>query len=763
MSRTARGILVSCLAFAATSIVARPARAQAGWVQFQTMQGRIAASMAYDGARDRLVLFGGQPVAGQQLAETWEFDGTSWHRRTHGPGPVSRSHHTMAYDAARGVVVLFGGRSFASPGGYVADTWEWNGTTWTQRLPLHSPPSRAESVMVWDAANQRVLLFGGYANQGSGFHYYANDLWSWDGVDWTQHTFAGGPSPRSQHAGAYDSLRQRLVVYGGRDANSGLQPLGDTWEWDGATWSQATSPSSPPPLQSATAAFRSSSGGVLLFGGSNMNGFQNGTWEWDGASWSQLTTSVALAARELHTCSYDTLRYEVKVFGGWIAPGLSIQRDLWAFGANGVWNEASLPIGAIPARRWGAMAADDVTGNLVVFGGSTTLQTLGDTWVAYGAGWGQAFPASAPSARSGHAMATDPVTGRPILFGGGWSSGQALGDFWRWTGVTWQNVPQANAPLPRYLHRMCAHPPSQTVLLFGGQMNSTMLGDTWSWDAVTGVWTQLQPALSPSPRGRHGMVYDAARDRIVLYGGFGPLDDTWEWDGTTWLPRVTAVRPPARAFPGMAWDAQRARVVLFGGAPATGSYGDTWEWDGVAWTTAVLVPTPAPSPSPYLAWNEASARVVAVVDTATWEYGTVQPASWSPFGAGCASTVGVPALAPAPYSLPWLGDTMRLRIAPVGSGQSALLVFGTRFQFGSVPLPASLGPYGMPGCTLLVGDQGPLLATTTGSHAEVQAVIPNVPALVGASVDVQAWVTDPFANAVGMVTTNAGSLVARMR
>jgi hypothetical protein len=30
------------------------------------------------------------------------------------------------------------------------------------------------------------------------------------------------------------------------------------------------------------------------------------------------------------------------------------------------------------------------------------------------------------------------------------------------------------------------------------------------------------------------MVYDAARDRTVLYGGIGGPADTWEWDGFRW-------------------------------------------------------------------------------------------------------------------------------------------------------------------------------------------------------------------------------------
>ena len=44
--------------------------------------------------------------------------------------PSKRSSMGLAYDAARGQVVLFGG--LAGPSVF-ADTWTWDGTTWTKR------------------------------------------------------------------------------------------------------------------------------------------------------------------------------------------------------------------------------------------------------------------------------------------------------------------------------------------------------------------------------------------------------------------------------------------------------------------------------------------------------------------------------------------------------------------------------------------------------------------------------------------------------
>ncbi len=51
---------------------------------------------------------------------------------------------------------------------------------------------------------------------------------------WTQKQDIG-PRPRLGHAMAYDSTRQRIVLFGGRLVGT---RFGDTWEWDGANWTQ---------------------------------------------------------------------------------------------------------------------------------------------------------------------------------------------------------------------------------------------------------------------------------------------------------------------------------------------------------------------------------------------------------------------------------------------------------------------------------------------------------------------------------------------
>jgi hypothetical protein len=126
----------------------------------------------------------------------------------------------MAFDSARGVTVLFGG------GFNNGDTWEWDGTTWSERASS-GPAPRAWHAMAYDTARRVTVLFGG---DRSGV--LDGETWEWDGSVWSLRAGSGsGPQPRYTHAIAYDSARGVTVLFGGRGFGSFL---GDTWTWDGA-------------------------------------------------------------------------------------------------------------------------------------------------------------------------------------------------------------------------------------------------------------------------------------------------------------------------------------------------------------------------------------------------------------------------------------------------------------------------------------------------------------------------------------------------
>src|SRR5262249_39673365 len=93
------------------------------------------------------------------LNDTWEWDGTQWTQRTPASSPSARSDHAMAFDESRGRVVLFGGGF-----GILNDTWEWDGSTWLQRSPPAAPPPRARQALAYDSTRAQALLFGGQSN-----------------------------------------------------------------------------------------------------------------------------------------------------------------------------------------------------------------------------------------------------------------------------------------------------------------------------------------------------------------------------------------------------------------------------------------------------------------------------------------------------------------------------------------------------------------------------------------------------------------------
>src|SRR5262245_2596625 len=76
------------------------------------------------------------------------------------------------------------------------------------------------------------------------------------------------PIGRDNHCGAFDIARNRLVIYGGRNAS--ITILADTWEYDGTTWQQVSSPTSPGPRWAASMAYDPTTQTTILFGGASL-------------------------------------------------------------------------------------------------------------------------------------------------------------------------------------------------------------------------------------------------------------------------------------------------------------------------------------------------------------------------------------------------------------------------------------------------------------------------------------------------------------
>ena len=138
-----------------------------------------------------MVLFGGINSSVVFLADTWTYDGTTWSQQSPATSPPAREDASMADDPATGQIMLFGG--FVGSTNYLADTWAYDGTTWSQQSPATSPPARGGASMAYDAATGQMVLFGGLTNGG-----FLADTWTYQPVP---ATVPGAPTNVSATAG----------------------------------------------------------------------------------------------------------------------------------------------------------------------------------------------------------------------------------------------------------------------------------------------------------------------------------------------------------------------------------------------------------------------------------------------------------------------------------------------------------------------------------------------------------------------------------
>lgn len=414
--------------------------------------------------------------------------------------------------------------------------------------------------------------------------------------------------------------------------------------------------------------------------------------------------------------------------------GVGRTQLLFGFGATGPLNEAWELQGAqwslaapptLPIRQEPAVAYDALRQVVIVFGGfsQTSLQSLDDTWEWDGVTWTQRSPVNVPPARQGAACAFDRVRGRVVLFGGFGAGNTKLQDTWEWDGFDW--TPRANLPTNppgRGFARMAYDPAAGGLLLHGGvggnAVTSVPLNDTWTFNG--GNWAQRFPQTPPPFRIGAGLVTDIGRQRIVLHGGSLSDPHTWEWNGAEWSI-LANVGPGARHSVAMVYEAPQRRIVEHGGFIAP--FG------------------------------------VNVVVNDTWSYRTTQHADAAQFGGGCTGTLGVPILAGAPFSLPWLGDLARTRVTNVPTGSFGVIFVASFATIAPIPLAA----YGAPGCDLLVAPDVSAISIATGNSAEWLLSIPSNPVLAGATFRQQGFVFDFAANPFGLVATNGITLTTGVR
>jgi N-acetylneuraminic acid mutarotase len=206
--------------------------------------GHVGARMAYDSESDRIILFGGVSLqTGDLFNETrsYDFNTNTGTKMNPEVSPPARNYHAMAYHPTIDRVVIFGGDVDTFSETYGNDTWEYdyNTDTWEMIETSETPPDRVYSSMVYVSSLDRIIMFGGTSVSMGGT---INDMWAYDHEKktWTELTADTMPGARCQHALAYDSAADKIVLFGGGPDK--ITPTDETWIYDPQTntWTDMT-------------------------------------------------------------------------------------------------------------------------------------------------------------------------------------------------------------------------------------------------------------------------------------------------------------------------------------------------------------------------------------------------------------------------------------------------------------------------------------------------------------------------------------------
>lgn len=295
--------------------------------------------------------------------------------------PGARDHLGLAYDTARDRVVLMGGNDVDADGAYIWNptTWEWDGEIWTQ-VDEATPGSISSMGMIFDPGSGLVLSTGG-------FHPEKGDLdetWLWNGNDWELHE-ESTPGIRMSSGLAFDPIRQEVVLFSGC---VGRNYPSDTWTFKNQIWTRVAE-DGPPGVCRPGMFFDQVRERIVLFGGALESGLRSDAmWEWNGEAWSTVDQGeVRPEGRANMSIAYDERRLRAVLYGGATEEGVS--EELWEWDGHR-WH--AVPKGALwpgPREVYGLVYHAGLEA-VLLYGGRTAFATpKGDFWSWDGERWKQ--------------------------------------------------------------------------------------------------------------------------------------------------------------------------------------------------------------------------------------------------------------------------------------------------------------------------------------------------------------------------------------
>lgn len=295
--------------------------------------------------------------------------------------------------------------------------------TWTNMNPSLHPPARSQHAMAYDSKSDRIILFGGDKN---GHHSFLGDTWAYDynTNTWTNMSPKISPSARDRHAMVYDSRSDRIILFGGYNGNDYLN---DTWSYNynTNTWTNMTQ-FFPGKLANHGMAYDSESDGIIVFGGG-----ANQTWSYDYSNntWTEMKPKKAPYFPSSYVLAYDSESDRIIAFDGF--PKI-IHTWIYDYNTN-TWTNVSPSFFPGPLLQGYAMVYDSQSDRVVLFGGVRELPSIiNETWqYDYNTNtWKNVSSDVRPPERASHAMAYDSKSDHVILFGGSHAPFVNLDDTW---------------------------------------------------------------------------------------------------------------------------------------------------------------------------------------------------------------------------------------------------------------------------------------------------------------------------------------------
>lgn len=282
---------------------------------------REGAAFVYSTFDRAMILAGGCGADDGDCNQTWIYDGFEW-RLTDPAEPLLARRDLVLAESDGGQLLAFGGRDPVS-GAALNDSRLWAGAYWSPVFTTIA--ARYSAAAAYDPLHRVIVLFGGYTCplEQEGCEPLA-DTCLFEDMAWKCNR-RPGPVARGEHSMVFDSVRGKIVLFGGRDRD-GVRD--DTWTFDGTFWEQIDS---GPPRARAAMAFDAIRGVTVLFGGETSSAeTSDETWELHGTRWLEIDTATsAPPARHNAALGYDSAGDRLLLFGG--NNGASVLGDSWEY------------------------------------------------------------------------------------------------------------------------------------------------------------------------------------------------------------------------------------------------------------------------------------------------------------------------------------------------------------------------------------------------------------------------------------------------